>query len=73
MRAKLLMLVSLALWASVLPVAHAMPIHADGSSGLSDSADFDDLIVSGRSIHNGPVRSSATGLRGKTSFKPIGR
>jgi hypothetical protein len=46
MQAKLLAIISLALWAWVLPVAHAMPLDADGPSGLSDDADFDDLIVS---------------------------
>jgi hypothetical protein len=46
MRAKLLVIISLALWAWVLPAAHAMPLDADGPSGLSDNADFDDLIVS---------------------------
>jgi hypothetical protein len=46
MQAKLLAIISLALWAWVLPAAHAMPLDADGPSGLSDDADFDDLIVS---------------------------
>ena len=46
MRAGLLVTVILALWAWVLPIAHAMPIDADGPRGLSDNADFDDLIVS---------------------------
>ena len=45
MRAKLLVSVILALWAWVLPIAHTMPIDADGPSGLSDNADLDDLIV----------------------------
>src|SRR5262249_141405 len=46
MRAKLLATVILVRWAWVVPVAHTMPIDADGPSGLSDNADFDDLIVS---------------------------
>ena len=46
MRARLLVTVILVLWAWVLPMAHTMPIDADGPSGLSDNADFDDLIVS---------------------------
>src|SRR5215813_5801873 len=46
MRARLLVALTLLLWAWVLPMAHAMPIDADGPSGLSDNADFDDLIVS---------------------------
>ena len=46
MRARLLVTVIVVLLAWVLPVAHAMPIDADGPSGLSDNADFDDLIVS---------------------------
>jgi hypothetical protein len=45
MRARLLITVILGLWAWVLPIAHTMPIDADGPSGLSDNADFDDLIV----------------------------
>jgi hypothetical protein len=45
MRARLLIAVILGLWAWVLPIAHTMPIDADGPSGLSDNADFDDLIV----------------------------
>ena len=40
------MIIGLVLWAWVLPVAHAMPLDADGPSGLSDNADFDDLIGS---------------------------
>src|SRR5262245_27989610 len=46
MRAKLLATVILVRWAWGVPVAHTMPIDADGPSGLSDNADFDDLIVS---------------------------
>jgi hypothetical protein len=46
MRGKLLAVAMVALWAWVVPVAQAMPIDADGPSGLSDNADFDDLIVS---------------------------
>ena len=46
MRSRLLVVISLALWVWVLPVAHAMPLDADGPSGLSDNGDFDDLIVS---------------------------
>ena len=46
MRARLLVTVILVLWAWVLPIAHTMPIDADGPSGLSDNADFDDLIIS---------------------------
>jgi hypothetical protein len=45
-RARLLVIIVAALWASVLPMALATPIDADGPSGLSDNADFDDLIVS---------------------------
>ena len=45
MRARLLVIVLLGLWAWVLPIAHTIPIDADGPSGLSDNADFDDLIV----------------------------
>jgi hypothetical protein len=43
---QLFVIISLALLMWVLPVAHALPIDADGPSGLSDNADFDDLIVS---------------------------
>lgn len=43
---RLFVILSLALLAWVLPAAHSMPIDADGPSGLSDNADFDDLIVS---------------------------
>jgi hypothetical protein len=43
---RLLVVITLALWSWVLPVAHAMPIDADGPHGLSDNADLDDLIVS---------------------------
>jgi hypothetical protein len=46
MRARLLIIVTLALWAWVLPVAHTMPIDANGPSGLSDNEDFDDLLLS---------------------------
>ena len=46
MRARLLVIVILVVWAWVLPIAHTMPIDADGPNGLSDNADFDDLIVS---------------------------
>lgn len=46
MRARLLVVIIIALWAWVLPIAQAMPIDADGPSGFSDNADFDDLIVS---------------------------
>src|SRR5262245_49139879 len=46
MRARLLVIVILVVWAWVVPIAHTMPIDADGPSGLSDNADFDDLIVS---------------------------
>ena len=46
MRAKLLVSIVFVLWAWVLPMVHAMPIDADGPSGLSDNADFDDLILS---------------------------
>jgi hypothetical protein len=42
----MLVAVIFVLWAWVLPMAHAMPIDADGPSGLSDNADLDDLIVS---------------------------
>jgi len=42
----MLVTVLLVLWAWVLPMAHALPIDADGPSGLSDNADLDDLIVS---------------------------
>jgi len=45
-RARLLVVIVAALWALVLPIAHATPIDADGPSGFSDNADFDDLIVS---------------------------
>ena len=45
-RARLLVVIALALWVWVLPIAQATPIDADGPSGLSDNADFDDLIVS---------------------------
>ena len=44
--ARALVILTLALFAWFLPVAHATPIDADGPSGVSDSADFDDLIVS---------------------------
>jgi len=43
---RLCIIISLALLAWILPVAHAMPIDADGPSGFSDNADFDDLILS---------------------------
>jgi hypothetical protein len=43
---RLFVIISLALLTWVLPVAHAMPIDADGPSGFSDNADLDDLIVS---------------------------
>jgi len=46
MRARLLVTAIFMLWAWVLPIAHAMPIDADGPSGLSDNTDLDDLIVS---------------------------
>jgi hypothetical protein len=46
MRARLLVVITIALWAWVLPIAQAMPIDADGPNGFSDNADFDDLIVS---------------------------
>jgi hypothetical protein len=46
MRVRLLAVFTLVLSAWVLSVAHAMPIDADGPNGLSDNADFDDLIVS---------------------------
>src|SRR2546425_694626 len=46
MGTKLLVLSAIALWAWVLPIANAMPIDADGPSGFSDNADFDDLIIS---------------------------
>jgi hypothetical protein len=45
MRARLLIVLGLALRVWILPIAHAMPIDADGPSGLSDNADFDDLII----------------------------
>jgi hypothetical protein len=45
-RARLLVIIFAALWVSALPMALATPIDADGPSGLSDNADFDDLIVS---------------------------
>ena len=45
MRARLLVTAILVVWAWVLPIAHTMPIDADGPNGLSDNADFDDLIV----------------------------
>ncbi len=46
MRNRLLVVAMFALWAWTVPVAQSMPIDADGPSGLSDSADFDDLILS---------------------------
>jgi hypothetical protein len=46
MRSRLLVVITIALLAWVLPIAQAMPIDADGPSGFSDNADFDDLIVS---------------------------
>ena len=46
MRNRLLAVAMVALWAWTVPVAQAMPIDADGPSGLSDNGDFDDLIVS---------------------------
>jgi hypothetical protein len=45
MRTRLLVVLAVALWTWVLPIAQAMPIDADGPSGFSDNADFDDLIV----------------------------
>lgn len=45
-RARFLVVLVAVLWALVLPMALATPIDADGPSGLSDNADFDDLIVS---------------------------
>ncbi len=46
MQTRLLVVIVVALWTWVLPIAQAMPIDADGPSGLSDNADLDDLIVS---------------------------
>jgi hypothetical protein len=46
MQTRLLVVILVVLWTWVLPIAQAMPIDADGPSGLSDDADFDDLIVS---------------------------
>jgi hypothetical protein len=46
MRNRLLVVAMVALWAWTVPVVQTMPIDADGPSGLSDNADFDDLIVS---------------------------
>jgi hypothetical protein len=43
---RLLVIISLSLLTWVLPVAHALPIDADGPGGFSDNADLDDLIVS---------------------------
>jgi hypothetical protein len=43
---RLCIIISLALLTWILPVAHSMPIDADGPSGFSDNGDFDDLIVS---------------------------
>ena len=44
--ARALAILTLALFAWVLPASAATPIDADGPSGVSDNADFDDLIVS---------------------------
>src|SRR5215470_13024631 len=43
---RLFVIISLAVLMWVLSAAHTLPIDADGPSGLSDNADFDDLIVS---------------------------
>jgi hypothetical protein len=46
MRLRIFCLVVAAMWIWVVPVAHTMPIDADGPSGLSDNGDFDDVILS---------------------------
>lgn len=46
MGGRLLAVLTLALWVWVLPLAHAMPVDADGPSGLFDNGDLDDLILS---------------------------
>jgi hypothetical protein len=55
---RLCVIISLTLLVWVLPAAHALPIDADGPSGLSDNADLDDLIVSLTS----PTAAIAPGL-----------
>jgi hypothetical protein len=58
MRARLLVLVVVAMWLWAVPAAHTMPVDADGPSGLSDNGDFDDVILSITS----PTLATATPL-----------